>query len=943
MLVIHSRYVGFSIAAFRIIRNITALFILVLATSYTTSAAIVTANQVIPLNDNWKFYRGDIPDAQLLTIDDSRWETVVLPHTWNNLDGQDGNGYYRGAGWYRTRIHNLNIGSDRHYYVQFDAAALTADVYVNGQFVGRHEGGFAAFRFEITKQLDPRQDNLIAVKVDNSQHNTIGPLQGDFTLCGGLYRQARIISKGEIHLAMDDYGSTGVYITPSHVTSESAQLEILTKVRNELGYERNIEVTSDIRDTNNKRIQCLTTEQTVPAHSTVDFIQQTKILKPHLWQGVESPYLYHVETHIDDRNGHMDNGVNPLGFRSFSVDPVNGFMLNGKKIDLHGVNKHQDQWNKGWAESESDQRRDIDILKDLGSTAIRLAHYQHPNYTYDLCDQSGLVTWAEVANTGVVSKDNAYTQNIIQQFTELVKQNYNHPSICFWSLANEITNGPDPTDVLKALNDVSHKLDQSRPTTIAINQWQGHSTNFIPDIDAFNRYYGWYYGKFPEFETFLDSTHKSYPGMSIGVSEYGAGASAFIHTEHPIRMDHSEEYQALYHEAYWDILKKRPWLWCKFIWVGMDFASDGRQEGDTSGRNDKGIISADRTVYKDVFYFYQANWSKNPVLHITGRRYNDRPGLSRDIKVYSNAKSVSLMINGVEQPSKTSSNCIFKWYAMPMQMGRNTVTATAEFHGKTVTDTVIWDVPSGGPNDGIYSLLNQGSGMVLEHGSKPYPVQYTISGHRTCLFEIEHADNGFYKIRNVVSRLYLTAEGATLSFSNPSNNKSQLWSIQQLNGAYRITNAESGLFLEAPTTGNCAGSSIRITQETRDLNQQWVLNPAYQMTGGRYRLICNRKILKNDAGNNAVIADIWNITALGNGYYTIINTKTKRALISSGDKVTTRKPNGSADEQWSIQMVNEGFLIQSRGSHQALDIKNGIHTEAVSADNTQVWILTKEL
>lgn len=943
--------------------TIAILFIPLVPCSAVTYTPPANNRVDTPLTGVWKFNLGDVNGAQAANFNDSSWSNITLPHTWNNLDGQDGGSYTRGIGWYRIHFTPPVSQSGRRFFVQFDAAFLVTDVYVNGTQVGEHQGGFTAFRYDITGLLNVGADNVIAVKVNSSWKAGIGPISGGYTMCGGLYRMAHIICTDPVHARMGDSCNTGVYITPTNVTSTSANLSILTGMWNDGGTAQTVTVNSVIVDATNTVVTTLSSTQTVAAYSGWNCTQNTTIANPHLWNGVASPYLYHVYTEIRTPAGATDVVVNPLGFRSFSVSPSAGFTLNGTHYDLHGVNKHQEQWNKGWAVTDADQDRDISLITDMGATGIRLCHYPHPQHTYDLCDQTGLIVWSEIPNINNISTDPNYLPNMTQQLTEMIKQNYNHPSICFWSLANEITTNPDPTSLLQSLNTTAHNLDSTRLTTLASVLEPSDASNKITDITAYNRYYGWYYNPPSYFDGWLDYVHTNNPTMSLGISEYGGGGSLYVHTSNPVQKDHSEEYQAYLHENNWNTLSSRPWSWCKFVWVGMDFALDNWSEGDSVGRNDKGLISADRQTMKDAYYYYKAVWSKSPFVYITGRRFNNRPGQSRTVKVYSNATTVELIMNGYSQGTRTSTNGVFTWNITLWPYG-NTVTANAVIGGKTYTDSVNWFVPPAGPSDGVYTIINQTSGMMIEDTGTGSPVQNMVNGHRAQHWVVSSASSGNVTIRNASTNLYLTSPTgtttATLAVATGDN--TQLWLFAQVGNAYRLTNIATGLVIEDPAGNTNGGTVLDVAAANSALYQSWVFNPAYQIASGTYHLTnVASGLMMDDVNSNNTPGipapvttpnggkdQLWIVTQLGNGYYSIVDAATGLAL----DEPWTSGPatlhlygySGYSNQQWSIEMTTLGLLVQNHFNYLPLDAGanvSGTNTlvNYLTGGSTQTWLL----
>jgi beta-galactosidase len=645
----------------------------------------------IVLNSNWKFYRDDVSGAEDIKFNDSDWTTINLPHTWNNIDGQDGgNNYYRGIGWYRKHFVIDNTYTGRNIYLKFDGANSTTEVYVNGKKIGQHSGGYSAFCFDITARVKIGADNLIAVMVDNSGDTEVLPLSADFTFFGGIYRGVHLLVTDKLSVTPLDYASPGVYLKPTKVSSTAANLQITAKIKNNYDVSKKVTVKTTIVDAAGKIIKTLTANQLVGAGAGYDFVQNTTISKPHLWNGLSDPYLYRAYVEVMDGSAVVDLVEQPLGFRYFNVDSNQGFYLNGKYLDLHGVNRHQDRLDKGWAIGPAEHLEDFNLIKEMGCTAIRLAHYQHAGYFYQLCDSGGMIVWAEIPLVNRVTNSDGFHDNAKRQLTELIRQNYNHPSIFFWGIGNEIESSPNPNQLLAKLNDLAHTEDPARLTTYASNVTEAEQS-WHTDVNGFNRYDGWYGNTYNDFPRWADTTHEGHPDNKIGVSEYGAGSGINIHTVSPARMDHSEEYQCAFHEAYWREMRTRPFIWGKFIWNMFDFAVDGRDEGDTPGRNDKGMITYDRKTKKDVFFYYKANWSNTPVLYITGRRFINRSSEDTEVKIYSNCDPVQLKINGVSRKAvKGSPDRVFLWTGVKLAAGRNTIEAVGTKNGAQYTDSCTW-------------------------------------------------------------------------------------------------------------------------------------------------------------------------------------------------------------------------------------------------------------
>jgi beta-galactosidase len=672
---------------------------------------------VTNLDAGWKFLRADAANPQTAAFDDSTWSAVNVPHTWNNADGQDGvNNYYRGIGWYRKHLTPAAALAGKSLYLKFDGANLTTDLYVNGVIVGEHKGGYSAFGWDVSPYLTVGVDNVIAVKVNNANDNNVPPLAGDYTMFGGIYRHVNLIATNPQHVALAEFvppdssgigpsagywlNTPGVYLKTTNVSSASAGLAVTTDLRNDAAIDKTLTVVADVVDAAGNLVTELSGSQFVAAGANANLVQTTTINSPHLWDGVADPFLYTVYVSVLDGATVSDALQQPLGFRSFSIDPNQGAILNGHYYDLHGINFHQDRLNKGWAISDADQVEDVNLIRDIGATFVRLSHYQHPTLTYDLLDQDGIAAWSEIPINGTsgtgVTNTTAFLDNAKQQLQETMRQNYNHPAVLVWGLWNEINDTTINRSAVTALNNLAHQEDPTRPTTAATNQSATGPLNAIPDAIAFNEYLGWYGGTYDQIAGWIDSTHASIPNRPIGIGEYGAGAAITQHQDNPPPPDpsglwHPEEYQNQFHEAYWIAMKSRPFVWEKTVWNMFDFAADGRNEGDTPGRNDKGLVTYDRQTRKDAFYFYKANWSADPVLYITSRRFTSRQANTIPIKIYANMDSVTLKVNGVTIGTLSSAAApdkIFLWNNIAVQAGTNLIEVSGTRGGQTYTDSV---------------------------------------------------------------------------------------------------------------------------------------------------------------------------------------------------------------------------------------------------------------
>ncbi len=611
-----------------------------------------------------------------------------LPHTYNAEDGADGGGYYRGPAWYRTHVVISAPAAGRRLFLEFDGAALVADIWVNGRPAGRHEGGYAGFRFDVTDLMTPG-DNLVAVRVDNARTNAVAPLGGDFTVFGGLYRPARLVATGAVHIDMLDHGGPGVYATPSAVTTQGADLSVLVKVRNDGPTSARVAVRSRLLDVRGRAVAVMSRTFDAAAGAVTPVVLTTRVQAPHLWQGRTDPYLYRLVTSVGD-----DEVAAPVGFRAIAVDPARGLMLNGQPYGVHGVNLfHSGRPAKGLAVGAAEIDEDFAILRDLGATGLRFVHFQHPPRAYDDADRDGFLVWTEIPLNSLANDGPAFAADLAEQLRELIRQNYNHPSVMTWGLANELYRSDAATArLLSGLQAVAKAEDPSRPTVLADcckpeTDPQAQHTDLIGQ----NRYFGWYAGESEDIGPWVEAVHAKSPDRRLAISEYGAGASVRQQEDPPRRPVanskwHPEQYQALFHETYWRALRDKPWLWGTFVWVGFDLASDGRDEGDHPGINDKGLVTYDRKVRKDAFYWYRANWTTAPMVRIASRRATTRTTAAVAVKVYANTPSVRLRLNGRDLGVAAVVDHVAAWPAVTLAKGDNRV----EVEGGGARDAVIW-------------------------------------------------------------------------------------------------------------------------------------------------------------------------------------------------------------------------------------------------------------
>lgn len=677
---------------------VAALLVLAMAPGWAAPSPV---RQVESLAEHWRFLREDRPAASAEDFDDSAWTPATLPHTWNAVDGEAGGDYYRGPGWYRRELQLPPSRTTLERYLQFDGAALVADVWVNGHRAGRHEGGYGGFRLDVGAWLHPGR-NVIAVRVDNAPSPQVAPLGGDFTVFGGLYRGVQLITVGTAHIDLLDDGGPGVYVTASEVTKDRARLTVQARLANSGQARMALRLRWTLRDAQDRLVRRSLTRVDTAPKSTRSIEQVMSVPRPHLWQGVDDPYLYHLSVEVLDGGGVVDRVTVPAGIREFSIDPARGLLLNGRRYGVHGVNLfHSGRPGQGLAVSDAQVDEDFRILSELGVTGARLVHFQHPQRAYDDADRLGFVLWTEIPLNSAMDDSDAFRANLTQQLRELVKQNYNHPAVLVWGLGNEVyKSNPASHDLLAQLHRTAKSLDPHRLTSYAhCCAADDDPLARQTDVIAFNRYYGWYDGEVTDIGPWADRVHAAQPSRAIGVSEYGAGASVLQQQEPPLRPVpashwHPEQYQALFHEAYWRQLAVRPWLWATFVWVGFDLPSAGRDEGDRRGINDKGLATYDRQTRKDAWYWYQANWSSAPMVHVTGRRAAPRSGTRVDVKVYANVAHVSLQVDGASLGTRAVTDHVAIWQGLELPAGVHRLTATGD--GGTA-DSIEWNVAATSP------------------------------------------------------------------------------------------------------------------------------------------------------------------------------------------------------------------------------------------------------
>ena len=660
--------------------------------------------------------------------------SVALPHTWNALDGQDGGSdYWRGSAIYKIDLPDPTPG--KRQYIQFEGANHIASVSCNGKALGTHKGGFSTFRFELTESMLPA-GNELEVEVSNPECD-VYPQMADFTFYGGLYRNVTFIEVENAHFDLLKDGTSGVFVTPNPVGKTRFDLFPVNP--------EGCTVVVTVYDAQGNKV--ISGCGAAKAHTVLTL----DVKEPHLWDGVRDPYCYSAEVRLMVEDVVLDCVSVTYGYRSFHVDVETGFYLNGKSMPLRGVSRHQDRKDMGWAISEKEHDEDIAIIKEMGANTLRLAHYQHAHYFYDLCDKEGFILWAEIPFiSGFRPGKDAY-DNTISQMRELVAQNYNHPSICFWGISNEITLRGDTEELMQNLRDL-HALckcmDPSRLTTIAnvstVPMDSQH--NYITDLVSYNHYFGWYCGSVADNGPWFDSFHEKNPDRAIGCSEYGADAVLDWHTTKPANHDYTEEYEAHYHHEMLKCFAQRPYLWSTHAWNMFDFDADARNEGGSVGINNKGLVTYDRKTRKESFYIYQAYWTDTPMVHVCGERFPNRAPEEHEVIVYSNCDTVTLYVNGEAVQTQAVVDHAAKFVDVPLQPGANTVTAASgDVKGNVITLNAI---PEADP------------AYILPRGEDDIPAGNWFDGLAVGTDD-DHMEfpEGFYSVKDTVADVYAIRNG----------------------------------------------------------------------------------------------------------------------------------------------------------------------------------------
>lgn len=679
-------------------KNRLCLFLL-LVCSFVFCLSPVQAREVTAFNEGWSFKKGPFSEDPLLFSAGfgARWQEVKIPHTWNASDMQNAtNNYYAGAAYYKKEYTPSADLKGKRLFLRFQGVGSVAEVYINKVYAGNHKGAYSAFAIEISKLVKYGEPNEILVKVDNSPRPDVIPINNTlFGVYGGIYRPVELIVTSPVNIAVTDYASPGVYISQQHVNRKSADVEVKVKLENKQAQAQKIELSTTIYERNGAVKAQQHTPLTLSPQGRQVCKQQFSLRNPHLWQGLEDPYLYKVVVSVKADGKVIDEVIQPLGLRHYELRAADGMYLNGKKVPMYGVCRHQDWWKLGSALTDKEHDTDLAIIKEIGATTIRFAHYQQAERIYAKCDSIGFMVWAEIPFVNRVSTREG--DNAKQQLTELIRQNYNHPSIYIWGLHNEVYTPYNYTVSLTTeLNDLAKTEDPYR-LTASVNGYSvvNQESNLNADVQGINHYFGWYGGKISDIEKWVTGMEKNFPGYRVIFSEYGAEAN--IHQQEEVVGEvgryfsqfYPETFSTKFHEIQWGVIAKHPYLVASYIWNTFDFATPATSQGGVKARNMKGLVTFDRQTKKDPFYWYKANWSKEPVLYITQRRATERENEVTPVTVYCNTGTPRLFVNGVEattfRQGTTAVHYIFE--NVRLKQGENVIEAKA---GEQ-TDVIRWN------------------------------------------------------------------------------------------------------------------------------------------------------------------------------------------------------------------------------------------------------------
>ncbi|SHG16160.1 glycoside hydrolase family 2 protein [Pedobacter caeni] len=688
----------------RIKRERSLLVLLAVAMLLSTTVRSQTkvkesARQVIAINNDWQFKKDANRRDAALT--DLKWKNVSIPHTWNDKDIQSGNGFYAGDATYKKELQADTSWKGKRIFIRFEGVGSESRLYVNERFIGEHKGSYSAFAFDISYALKYGQKNKIEVRVNNQEREDVIPINNRlFPIYGGIYRPVSLIVTNKVNIAVTDFASPGIYISQKNVSAKSADVQLKVKMENKSEQRVALTLSAKIYDADGKVVKEENTPVNVSTQGEQIFTQNLNLVNPHLWNGIKDPYLYKLVARIMDGDQVLDEVSQPLGIRKFEMKPGKGFFLNDEPYRLLGVCRHQDKQDEGNALSNDQHVADLNDIKEMGATSIRFAHYQQSEYLYSKCDSMGFVIWAEIPFVNAVSGKEA--GNAQHQLRELIRQNFNHPSIYVWGLHNEVY-GKTPDDytavLTRDLDDISKTEDPDR-YTVSVSGYgeMDRPTNLNADIQGMNRYYGWYEGRIGDLEQWVSGLEKKYPENRLVLSEYGVEANIDQQEElsrdtgNPSGQFWPEAYQQKFHEIQWGIIEKHPYIAASYVWNMFDFAVPPANGGGVPARNMKGLITFDRKVKKDAFYWYKANWNPEPMVYIAGRRNNKRVNALTTVTVYSNTGTPELIVNGrkVTGVKKGTTAVHYIFEKVKLQKGKNSIEAAAGSGNTIKKDHLNW-------------------------------------------------------------------------------------------------------------------------------------------------------------------------------------------------------------------------------------------------------------
>ncbi|MDO6738722.1 glycoside hydrolase family 2 protein [Wenyingzhuangia sp. 2_MG-2023] len=680
------------------INKIIIVLVLILAPSLRTIAQVpfLEGRDVIKIND-WKFFKGVNNKGQLPQLNDLQWESVKIPHSYS-MDAIHNVGYYKGETWYRTKVEVPTSMKGKRVYLRFEGVGQEAVVYLNGKKIGKHTGGYSAFCFEITDKIDLKKENILAVNVSNAPNFKRIPVDDAlFNHYGGIYRSVQIFSTPICNITPTYFASSGVFVETTKLTDNNAELEIRTHISNPSNSEK-LKISYLLKNAKNK-VVAESEKEYIATDANFVAVENLTLQDPILWNGRINPHQYNLEVKLTTTEG-VDRVSQKFGIKTYEIDPEKGFILNHDFYRLNGVCKHQEWKQVGPAVTENQLRTDMDLIDEIGAASLRLSHYQHSDLTYQLADEKGILVWAEIPN--VHDWSGREEGNAKQQLKELIYQNYNHPSVFVWGLWNEVRawegkNSP-PVKLVKELKKIANSIDKTRLTISASDRDMISNMGNITDLQAWNKYFGWYSNSTEELGVWLDKSHKNHPNIKIAISEYGAGGNInhqdISKLEKPKGKYFPEMVASIYHEKSWKILKDRPFVWGTFVWNMFDFSVAGWNRGGVNNLNHKGLVTYDRKVKKDAFYFYKANWSKSPVLYITEKRNKERSLKVNTVKVYTNLNKVTLYVNNKKirtLKNKSDINIVI-FDNVKLRKGKNVIKVVSNDETSIIEDVTNWNL-----------------------------------------------------------------------------------------------------------------------------------------------------------------------------------------------------------------------------------------------------------